>query len=129
MEIPGDEHWDPGSLEYPALFSMVGEVLAAKEVGGQMLSDDQLEGMRFANGMRRYLDSPDNEPAEPGPHRQGFRFAKRITMHIGQEPPVAGFEPERSSTEGMRLSPEEKHPGLEEEEEAQSGSLSDESPD
>lgn len=126
VEIPGDEHWDPGSLEYPELFSMVREVLAAKEVDGEMLTDNQLEGIRFANGMRRYLDAPDNEPAEPGPHRQGFRFAKRIVTHIEEDPPPAGFEPKRSSTEGMLLSPEEKHPARAEEQ-AQSQGLTDES--
>jgi len=94
---------------------MVRDVLALKEVDEEMLSDNQLEGLQFASGMRRYLDSPDNEPAEPGPHRQGFRFAKRITTHIECEPPVAGFEPKRSSTEGMHLSPEKKHPGTDEE--------------
>lgn len=120
VETPGDEHWDPGSLDNAALSSMVGDVLAAKEVEGEMLTDNQLEGIRFANGMRRYLDSPQNEPAEPGPHRQGFRFAKRITTHIEAEPAPAGFEPTRSSTEGMRLSPEEKRPGRAEEE-AQGG--------
>jgi hypothetical protein len=102
------------------LFSMVRDVLAPKEVDGEMLSDNQLEGIQFANGMRRYLDSPENEPAEPGPHRQGFRFAQRITTHIEGEPPPAAFEPSRSSTEGMQLSPDEKHPGREEEEETQS---------
>lgn len=116
VEIPGDEHWDPGSLDYPVLFSMIREVLAAKEVDGEMLSDNQIEGIQFANGMRRYLDSPENEPTEPGPHRQGFRFARRVTTHIEAEPPVAGFEPRRSSTEGMHLSSEEKHAGPEEEE-------------
>ena len=95
---------------------MVRDVLAAKEVDGEMLSDNQIEGIQFANGMRRYLDSPESEPAEPGSHRQGFRFAKRVTTHIEGEPPVAGFEPERSSTEGMHLTPEEKHPGSDEEE-------------
>jgi hypothetical protein len=39
-----------------------------------------------------------------------------VTTHIEGEPPVAEFEPNRSSTEGMHLSPGEKHPGLEEEE-------------
>jgi hypothetical protein len=105
---------------------MVRDVLAAKEVDGEMLTDNQLEGIRFANGMRRYLDSPESEPAEPGPHRQGFRFAKRIVEHIEEEPPPEGFEPARSSTEGMQLSPEEKHPGLAEEQ-AQSQGFSDES--
>ena len=66
VEIPGDEHWDPGSLDHPVLFPMVRDVLAPKEVDGEMLSDSQLEGIHFANGMRRYLDSPENEPAEPG---------------------------------------------------------------
>jgi hypothetical protein len=111
VEIPGDEHWDPGSLDHPALFSMVRDVLAAKEVDGEMLSDNQIEGIEFANGMRRYLDSPANEPAEPGPNRQGFRFVRRIVMHIEGEPAPAGFERERSSTEDMDLSPDEQHPG------------------
>jgi hypothetical protein len=129
VEIPGDEHWDPGSLDHPALFSIVRDVLAPKEVDGEMLSDNQLEGIQFANGMRRYLDSPDNEPEEPGPHRQGFRFAERITTHIEGEPPPAAFEPSRSSTEGMQLSPDEKHPGREEEEETQSRGRSEGSSD
>lgn len=115
VEIPGDEHWDPGSLDYPALFSMVRNVLAAGEVEGVRLTDNQLEGIQFANGMRRYLDNPENEPPEPGPHRQGFRFAERITTHIEGEPPADEFEPPRSSTEGMDLSPEESHPGAAEE--------------
>jgi hypothetical protein len=129
VEIPGDEHWDPGSLDHPALFSIVRDVLAPKEVDGEMLSDNQLEGIQFVNGMRRYLDSPDNEPEEPGPHRQGFRFAERITTHIEGEPPPAAFEPSRSSTEGMQLSPDEKHPGREEEEETQSRGRSEGSSD
>jgi hypothetical protein len=116
VEIPGDEHWDPGSLDHPTLFSLVREVLATREVDGEVLTDNQLEGIQFANGIRRYLDSPGNEPTEPGPHRQGFRFARRISTHIEGETPVPGFEPKRSSTEGMNLSPEEKHPGPDEEE-------------
>ena len=42
--------------------------------------DRVLEGIEFANGMRRYLESPQSEPSEPGPNRQGFRFARRITL-------------------------------------------------
>jgi hypothetical protein len=95
---------------------MVRDVLAPREVDGEMLSDNQIEGIEFANGMRRYLDSPQNEPAEPGPNRQGFRFARRIELHIEGEPPPTGFEPTRSSTEGMQLAPGETHPGPEEEE-------------
>jgi hypothetical protein len=77
VEIPGDEHWDPGSLDYPALFSMVRDVLAPKEVDGEMITDNQLEGIQFANGMRRYLDSPENEPPEPGPNRATDHDAHR----------------------------------------------------
>ena len=40
-------------------------------------------------------------------------------MHIEGEPPPAGFEPNRSSTEGMHVSPDEKHPGPHEEAETQ----------
>ena len=111
VEIPGDEHWDPGSLDYPAVFSMIRDVLAAREVDGEMLTENQIEGIQFANGMRRYLDSPENEPAEPGPNRQGFRFAKRITTHLGDEGAVASFEPARSPTDGMELSAREEHVG------------------
>jgi len=115
VEIPGDEHWDPGSLDYPALFSMVREVLAPREVDGVVLTDTQREAIQFASGMRRYLDTPGNEPPEPGPHRQGFRFARRIETHIEAEAPVAAFEPRRSSTARMTLSSAERHPGSEEE--------------
>jgi hypothetical protein len=124
VEIPGDEHWDPGSLDYPALFPLVREVLAPKEVDGEMLTDNQVEGIEFANGMRRYLESPGNEPPEPGPNRQGFRFAKRITEHIEGETQVTAFEPERASTEGMNVSPRERHPGSIQEE-AQGDRLND----
>ena len=91
------------------------DVLAAREEDGMELTENQLEGIRFANGMRRYLDTPENEPPEPGPHRQGFRFAKRIVTRLEEEPAGTTFEPEPSSTEGMRLSPEEHHPGRAEE--------------
>jgi hypothetical protein len=116
VEIPGDEHWDPGSLDHPALFALVRDTLAGREADGEVLTDNQLEGIQFANGIRRFLDSPGNEPAEPGPHRQGFRFARRVMTHIEGEPQVTAFEPKRSKTEGMHLSPEEKHPGRKEEE-------------
>lgn len=110
VEIPGDEHWDPGSIDYPELFRGIRDVLDHKtEVNGEMLTDTQLEGIQFANGIRRYLDTPNNEPEQPGPHRQGFRFARRheegldkLLTHLA-ETPVA------SSTEGMNLSPEEDH--------------------
>jgi hypothetical protein len=94
---------------------MVRDVLAPKEVDGEMITDNQLEAIQFANGMRRFLDSPENEPPEPGPNRQGFRFARRITTHIEGETPVTEFEPKRSSTEDMKLSSEEKHAGPQEE--------------
>jgi hypothetical protein len=115
VEIPGDEHWDPGSLDHPALFALVRDLLAPTGEDDDMLTDNQQEGIEFANGIRRYLDSPDNEPTEPGPNRQGFRWARRVTSHVDEEPPPEGFEPERSSTEGMKLSPRETHPGPREE--------------
>ncbi len=115
VEIPGDEHWDPGSLDHPALFAMIREVLEPREADEEVLTDNQLEGIQFANGIRRYLDSPDNEPPEPGPNRQGFRWARRVTEHVDAEPPPPEFEPERSSTKGMKLSPDESHPGRAEE--------------
>jgi hypothetical protein len=116
VEIPGDEHWDPGSLDHPALFALVRELLRPRGGDDDMLTENQQEGVEFANGIRRYLDSPDNEPTEPGPNRQGFRWAKRVTSHVDEEPPPEGFEPKRSSTEGMKLSPRETHPGRREEE-------------
>lgn len=29
IEMPGDEHWDPGGLNYPVIFEMVNDVLNA----------------------------------------------------------------------------------------------------
>ena len=48
----------------------------------------------------------------------------RIVTHLEAEPPPAAFEPERSSTEGMQLSPGEHHARIEEEED-KGGSLED----
>ena len=119
VEIPGDEHWDPGSLDHPTLFSMVRDLLAAKEVDGRDAVRQSDRGDRVRERDAPVPGCPQSEPSEPGPNRQGFRFARRITMHIEGEPPPAGFEPRRSSTEGMHVSPDEKHPGPHEEAETQ----------
>jgi hypothetical protein len=110
VEIPGDEHWDPGSLDYPMLFSMVRDVLAAKEVDGEMLPTIRSRGSSSRTGCADTWIAPRTSPRSLDPTARGFRFAKQITMHIEAEPPPAGFEPRRSSTEGMDLSPDEKHP-------------------
>jgi hypothetical protein len=123
VEMRGDEHWDPGSLDYPTLFSMVRAVLNDGKEPDVALTETQREGIEFANGMKRYLEG-GSEPADPGPHRRGWRFARDMKEHAAHpidptsEPTVeeSGYEPRRSDTEGMTLSPEEHHPGPEEEE-------------
>lgn len=123
VEMRGDEHWDPGSLDYPSLFSMVRAVINAGKEPDVALTETQREGIQFANGMKRYLEG-DAEPAGPGPLRRGWRFARDMKEHAAHpieptapepSPGETGYEPERSSTEGMTLSPEEHHPGIEEE--------------
>jgi len=94
---------------------MVRDVLTSKEVDGEVLTDNQREGISSrseCDGSRQ----PRQRVLEPGPSRQGFRFARRITTHTEGETPVNGFEPKRSSTNGMTQSSEERRAGQREKE-------------
>ena len=87
------------------------------------LTETQREGIQFANGMKRYLEG-GSEPADPGPNRRGWRFSRDMKEHAAHPidptiPLTVGegeYEPKRSDTGGMTLSPEEHCPGSEEEE-------------
>jgi hypothetical protein len=116
LEMQNDEHWDPGSLDYPKLFGMVRDVIdGGEEKDVAELTENQKEGIEFANGMRRFLEGGD-EPSDPGSLRRGFRFAQRHEDHVGEAEP----EPNEAPIPPITFSGySEKHPGPEEEEEAQ----------
>jgi hypothetical protein len=130
VEIPDDEHWDPGSIDYPRLFAMVRDVIDRRtdQGDGDVLTDEQLDGIRFSNGMKQYLDTPNNEPDEPGPKRQGFRFARRVSEHLeAADVPALASRPIEGTPDASQMEPEpdpppedasttpEHHPGPEEE--------------
>lgn len=118
IEMPGDEHWDPGALNYPVVFDMVKDVL---DLGGDAdvaLTEEQLDAVRFANGQLTYLEGGP-EPTEPGPKRRGYRFARSIEEHLAAASPTeparteADDMPEDAESEAMRSyrGPYERHAG------------------
>lgn len=69
-------HWDPGSLDYTALFK------AVKEVDDVALTEAQKDALEFAQGvMRAAANEP--EPKDPGPRRRGYRWAIGLQADIG----------------------------------------------
>jgi hypothetical protein len=63
---------------------MVREVLTSKEVDGEVLTDNQREGIQFAIGMRWYLDSPGNELSsrDRAVRDSGSRNGSRRTLKV-----------------------------------------------
>jgi hypothetical protein len=128
IEMPGDEHWDPGGLNYPVIFEMVNDVLASGGDTDMGLSEEHLDAVRFANGQLTFLEGGP-EPPDPGPKRRGYRFARSIKEHLDVEVPTnggvteqPGAMPEDAELEAMReyRGPQERHAGRRDEEE-QSG--------
>jgi len=58
VEMPDDEHWDPGSFDYPEFFSMVNDVLG----GDEMARLDKLE-----EGQKKYRERFKELGTDPGP--------------------------------------------------------------
>jgi hypothetical protein len=123
IEMPGDEHWDPGGLNYPVLFEMVSDVLNAggdKEMG---LSEEELDAVRFA---KRPVVVPRGRTRAAGgrPKRRGYRFARSIKEHLeeltasAEAEPVSEALPDDAELNAMReyQGPQEYHAGREEEE-------------
>jgi hypothetical protein len=122
IEMPGDEHWDPGGLNYPILFEMVGDELDTGGDKDMALSEEQLDAVRFANGQLTFLEGGP-EPPEPGPKRRGYRFARSIKEHIetegGEVTEQTGDDamPDEAELKAMReyRGPQERHAGRREE--------------
>lgn len=70
---------------WPMYLSEVQAVLSGRE--DDVLTVDQEEAIKFAQGQLKYLDGGPS-PADPGPGRRGWRFAKRVSEAIGE--PVEG---------------------------------------
>lgn len=60
-------------------------VLAGKGVA--MLTPEEEDAVKFAHGQLKYLQGGPS-PAEPGPGRRGWRFAKRISEALGDPAPT-----------------------------------------
>lgn len=75
VDVPDQEptwHWDPGSLDYSALFKEIRE-------GGDddVLNDKQKEALEFAEGVQLAAEGAP-EPKDPGPRRRGWRWATKV---------------------------------------------------
>ena len=58
IELPGDDHWDPGGFDYPEFFGMVRDVL-----GG----DEDMRMDELIKGHQAYRDKFKSRGEDPGP--------------------------------------------------------------
>jgi hypothetical protein len=76
VDIPDNDHWDPGSLEYAQLFQMVRDV--TNPAGSDAMSDYEKGMAAFATAARN--GNPD-KPAETDwttEKKQGYRDARLL---------------------------------------------------
>ncbi len=66
---------------WPRYLDAVQAVLSGKEE--DVLSPEEEDAISFAHGQLKYLEGGPS-PAEPGPGRRGWRFAKRISEALDQ---------------------------------------------
>jgi hypothetical protein len=95
--------------------SQVRDVMTG-EGDGMALTPDQEDAIKFSFGMLKYLRGGPS-PAEPGPGRRGWRFARRVSESIEEPAPtqLSGMteealnpsESEHGSSEGV----DEQQPG------------------
>jgi len=76
VDMPGNTHWDPGSLEYAMLFRMVRDVTG--DSGSGEMSDYEKGQRAFCTAAR--LGNPDKVPDEDwtSDKKQGFRDARLL---------------------------------------------------
>ena len=71
VDLPSDEHWDPGSFDYPKFFDMVREVQ-----GGE---DDEVSIDELLAGMRRRINRKGQPPPDAAKHvKEGWKVADEI---------------------------------------------------
>jgi hypothetical protein len=78
VDIPGNSHWDPGSLEYAKLFQMVRDVLGG---GDDEMSDYERGMAEFAKAARE--GNPDKEASDAWTpeKKQGYRDMRLVYNH------------------------------------------------
>jgi hypothetical protein len=89
IELPGDDHWDPGGFDYPEFFGMVRDVL-----GG----DEDMRMDELIKGHQAYRDKFKSRGEDPGPPPQNksddFKEGWRQARFAASNPQP--FQPEGS---------------------------------
>jgi len=76
VDIPGNDHWDPGSLQYATLFEMVRDVTGDK--GSDEMSDYDKGMAAFAEAARNGSPGGIPDPEWTPEKKQGFRDARLL---------------------------------------------------
>jgi hypothetical protein len=71
VDIPDNDHWDPGSLEYAQLFRMVLDVTGDS-------GSDEMAFAEFADGQDAFLAGKEINPDWSADKKRGWRTEKRI---------------------------------------------------
>ena len=106
IELPGDDHWDPGGFDYPEFFGMVRDVLGGDE---DMRMDELIKGHqayrdKFKSRVRILVLRLGTDPMIS---RKGGD--RRVSRRITRSP----FSPRASEATGLVFDPDDvKHPLL-----------------
>jgi hypothetical protein len=87
VEIPDDEHWDPGSLNYPGLFAMVESVLD----GGDAMTPEELNRLKDVEAGMRGVDDflAGSAPPDTADHERKQMF-RALTVAASRPAPLPG---------------------------------------
>lgn len=77
VEMPDDEHWDPGSFDYPAFFALVRNVI------------DDMGYAEFEQGLRDKRQGKPKQPDAPGDYLLGYAVASDIAQAAKTPEPAA----------------------------------------
>jgi hypothetical protein len=86
VDLPDNDHWDPGSFNYPRFFSRVEAVLGGPQPGDEM--------SEYADGQLDYLDNPNRSfPLPVGwsvDKKNGYKVAKALASTPTPKPGPPG---------------------------------------
>lgn len=80
IELPGDNHWDPGGFDYPEFFGMVQDVLGGDE---DMRLDELIKGHRaYSEKFKAKGEDPGGPPQNKSDDfKEGWRQARFAANH------------------------------------------------
>jgi hypothetical protein len=81
IELPDDEHWDPGGFNYTKFFELVGELVREEDELALLTDDDQKALKAFLEALRGELGGKEDSSKPAAADAAGRRVA-RVTKEV-----------------------------------------------